>query len=420
MRLFESERSGRLYQKVLELAGLFHSAGGRALLVGGAVRDALLGQPVKDIDLEIHGLDSRQVLEILESVCEVDAVGMSFGVIKVKHFDLDISLPRRENKTGAGHKGFLVEVDPQLSIADAAARRDFTVNAIMYDPLACELLDPHGGVADLEKKLLRHVSRHFSEDPLRVLRGMQFAARLDFSIAPETVALCAQISQEELAVERIGSEWEKLFLQGKRPSAGLEFLRQCSWLKFYPELESLSPEKWGETLALLDQCAQLRTRERSKDLVLAGAALCSFMENGGSFFRRLWNRHELISRTLAHAESFLSLTGKNQLPSLPEVRRLALKLKGVELLVLLLEGAGERETAQEISRMAQSENIYLAPPEPLLTGRHGIEAGLKAGPELGRLLKECFEAQLNGEFRDVEGGRNYLQGLLGKSLLQKK
>ena len=214
MKLFEAERSGRLYQKVLELAGLFHSAGGRALLVGGAVRDGLLGRQVKDFDLEIHGLSAVRVLELLQKNCEVDAVGMSFGVIKVKHLDLDISLPRKENKTGAGHRGFLIEVSPDLSIAEAAARRDFTVNAIMYDPLTCELLDPHGGIKDLGNKILRHVSFHFTEDPLRVLRGMQFAARMGFDFAPETVKLCSVIDQNELAIERIGTEWEKLLLQG--------------------------------------------------------------------------------------------------------------------------------------------------------------------------------------------------------------
>ena len=303
MKLFESERSGRLYQKVLELAGLFHSAGGRALLVGGAVRDGLLGRQVKDFDLEIHGLSAARVLEILQKNCEVDAVGMSFGVIKVKHLDLDISLPRKENKTGAGHRGFLVEVSPDLSVAEAAARRDFTVNAIMYDPLNCELLDPHGGIKDLQNKILRHVSSHFSEDPLRVLRGMQFAARMGFEFAPETVKLCSEIDQNELAVERIGTEWEKLLLQGMVISKGIGFLRQCGWEKFYPELAALSPEKRENTLILLDRCASLRTCDRQKDLVLMGAALVCYMDDRGGFLRRLWNRSELIEKIILHAEA---------------------------------------------------------------------------------------------------------------------
>lgn len=414
MRLFESERSGLLYQKVLELAGLFHSAGGRALLVGGAVRDALLGRTVKDFDLEIHNLQVPQVLEILEGVCEVDAVGMSFGVIKVKHFDLDISLPRRENKTGAGHRGFLVEVDPLLSIADAAARRDFTVNAIMYDPLKCELIDPHGGVRDLEQKILRHVSPHFTEDPLRVLRGMQFAARLDFSFAPETVALCSTLDQNELAVERIGTEWEKLLLQGKFPSAGIRFLKQCGWIRFYPELADLAPETLQQTLVLLDECARLRTGERQKDLVLMGSALTAYMGNREKFFRRMWNRAEMIEKVLAHTEELSRFLNEGpQLHSSP-VRRLALKLKGVELFCLLLRGAGKGEEAKKIAAIANENQIFSTPPEPLLTGRHGIELGIAPGPELGKLMKECFEAQLDGAFATLEEGKRYLKNLIAK------
>ena len=412
MNLFETEYSGRLYQKVLELARIFQEAGGRALLVGGAVRDALMGCPVKDFDLEVHKLPSTRVLELLQGVCEVDTVGMSFGVIKVKHLDLDISLPRKENKTGAGHRGFLVELDSELTLADAAARRDFTVNAIMYDPLTGEILDPHGGMADLEKKVLRHVSSHFSEDPLRVLRGMQFAGRMAFDFAPETVQLCSEISQAELSLERIGSEWEKMLLQGKNISCGMEFLRQCRWIKYYPELEALSPDMWQKTLELLDRCAQLRTNERQKDLVLMGSALTAFISEREKFCRRLWNRQELISRIAAHAECFASFS-KIQVDdiTLPQIRTAALSLKGTELLSLLLAGAGQKEKASLTAGMAREEGIFDRAPEPILTGRHCAELGIAPGPLMGRLLKKCFEAQLNGAFRELEAGKEFLRTL---------
>ncbi len=414
MRLFESERSGKLYQKVLELAGLFNAAGGRALLVGGAVRDALLKRAVKDLDLEVHNLSTQKVLDLLQGVCEVDAVGMSFGVIKVKHLELDISLPRRENKTGAGHRGFLVEVDPGLSFADAAARRDFTVNAIMYDPLKCELIDPHNGVRDLEQKVLRHVSTHFSEDPLRVLRGMQFASRLDFSFAPETIALCSTLDQNELAVERIGTEWEKLLLQGESPSAGIRFLQQCGWIQFYPELAALVPETLQQTLVLLDKCAKLRTGDRQKDLVLMGSALAAYMTNRGNFFSRLWNRSEMIGKVLAHTEEFEPLLNEKTLWNFARVSRLSLKLKGLELFCLLLQGAGKADAAREIAAIAQEKQLFSAPPAPLLTGRHGIELGIAPGPELGKIMKECFEAQLDGKFATLEEGKGYLKNLLAE------
>ncbi len=413
MRLFESERSGKLFQKVLELAGIFYNAGGRALLVGGAVRDSLSGRRVKDFDLEIHDLAPERVLELLREVCEVDTVGMSFGVIKVKHLELDISLPRKENKIGKGHRGFLVEVDPELSVADAAARRDFTVNAIMYDPLTEELLDPHGGVEDLEKGILRHVSCHFSEDPLRVLRGMQFASRLEFTFAPETVALCRQISQEELAQERIGTEWEKLFLQSKKPSAGLKFLKDCSWIKFYPELEALPQEKWQKTLCLMDSCAASRSGERRSDLLfMCGAAVNALTPAGAECFcRRLWNRNELIADIVELAAAFQEEIGASA-RSVPEIRRLALRLKGVKLLCALLECAGEKDKAYAIAGAAKECGVWENAPKALLTGRHCIEAGVSPGEKMGELLKKCFEAQLDGIFDTVDEGKLYLQKLL--------
>ena len=414
MRLFESEYSGRLFQKVLELAGVFSSAGGRALLVGGAVRDALMGRTVKDFDLEIHDLSAGKVLELLKQNCEIDAVGMSFGVIKVKHFDLDISLPRRENKTGAGHRGFLVEVDPQLSISEAAARRDFTVNAIMYDPVTCELLDPHGGAADIERKILRHVSGHFAEDPLRVLRGMQFAARLGFAFAPETVEVCKEIDQNELPVERIGSEWEKLLLQGVKCSAGLEFLQQCCWIRFYPELEKLAPEKWKKTLALLDSCAASRSGERQKDLLLMTAALISGMspEEGTAFCRRLWNRHDLIKKALLLAETLREYEMEKSGITPGRCRRIACNLNGMELFITLLRCAGFENDALRFRECAEKCGVLTAAPVPIVGGKESLLAGCRPGPEMGAYLKRCFEAQLDGEFDDLQGGLEYLKRLL--------
>ena len=415
MRLFESERSGKLYQKVLELAGIFCNAGGRALLVGGAVRDALLGRQVKDFDLEIHGLSAGELLACLKGICEVDAVGMSFGVIKVKHLELDISLPRRENKIGKGHRGFLVEVDPDLSIADAAARRDFTVNAIMYDPLTEELLDPHGGLRDLENKILRHVSSHFVEDPLRVLRGMQFASRMEFDFAPETIELCSHISQNELAVERIGTEWEKMLLQGKAISKGLAFLSDCRWSGFYPELDALSDLALKNLGHFLDSCALLRKGDRQKDLLFMTAALVSSMSAaaGKAFCRRLWNRDELIGKALRLAEAFRDVSATpDQVWSEAQVRRIALRLDGTELLCRLLKGTGLRQSSGLIEEIARKESVWDTPPVPLITGKHGIGLWISPGPELGTLVRKCFEAQLDGAFNDLEGGKKYLRRMM--------
>lgn len=165
---------------------------GRPRLVGGGVRDWLLGLTSEDFDIEVGGIDFEKLQRALAPFGATDVVGRSFGVIKVRGATsgvvYDFSLPRRESKTGAGHRGFAVAPDPLLSDAEAAARRDFTINAIAYDPFSGEVIDPHGGRADLQAKLLRHTSAAFVEDPLRVLRAFQFAARFDLTLAPETVA----------------------------------------------------------------------------------------------------------------------------------------------------------------------------------------------------------------------------------------
>ena len=218
---------------------------GRPRLVGGGVRDWLLGLAPKDFDVEVGGVDFETLHRALESFGATDVVGRSFGVIKVRSRatgeEYDFSLPRRESKTGAGHRGFAVAPDPALSDAEAAARRDFTVNAIACDPFTGEILDAHGGRRDLQARVLRHTSAAFTEDPLRVLRAMQLAARFGFTLAPETAALCRSIVDTfaELPLERVWGEWEKWATKSATPSRGLTVLEETGWLKHFPEIAAL-------------------------------------------------------------------------------------------------------------------------------------------------------------------------------------
>ena len=187
---------------------------GAAYLVGGCVRDALLGLPCKDFDVEIFGVSYEQLVHALSRWGKPDLVGRSFGVVKLTTASgntFDFTVPRRDSKIAAGHKGFQIEFDSAITPREAASRRDFTINSLMFDPRAKELLDFFGGVSDLEKKILRHTSPAFVEDPLRVLRGMQLAARFDLQAAPETIELCRKIksSHAELASERVREEWFK-------------------------------------------------------------------------------------------------------------------------------------------------------------------------------------------------------------------
>src|SRR5918911_4293778 len=204
-------------EKVLGLAQQVRAEGGRALLVGGCVRDYLMGGQPKDWDVEVYKIEPARLRELLERFGRVDAVGEAFTVYKVGH-DLDVSLPRRERKMGRGHRAFVIEGDPSMTVEEAARRRDFTVNAILEDPLTGELLDPFGGRRDLERRLLRAVSPEtFVEDSLRVLRAAQFAARFGLDIEPQTVELCRAVDLTDLPAERVWGELEKILLVAPQP-----------------------------------------------------------------------------------------------------------------------------------------------------------------------------------------------------------
>ena len=268
-----------------ELAALISSQGGRLLIVGGTVRDLLVGETPEELDLEVRGLSSNQITSLLPARFRAEEVGKSFGVLKIKGIPVEISLPRTERKNGTGHKGFAVEIDPDLPFEIASERRDFTINALGLDPLNGELLDPHNGQNDLEARILRHVGPAFVEDPLRVLRAMQFIARFDLTPAKETTDLCRCIPIEGLPSERIFEEWKKLILKGRIPSKGLNFLKSSNWLGYFPELESLvgceqEPEwhpegdVWTHTLHCMDAFAKDRTGRDWEDLVVGFAVLC--------------------------------------------------------------------------------------------------------------------------------------------------
>jgi tRNA nucleotidyltransferase (CCA-adding enzyme) len=261
------------------------AAGGRALLVGGCVRDCALGLPATDLDIEVYGIPPARLVELLAERFAVDLVGRAFGVIKIRGVPIDVSIPRRSSRGGRGPEEFETLSDPDMTPAEAAARRDFTINAIAFDPLAGEIIDPFRGIEDLEAGTLRHTTERFAEDPLRVLRGMQLAARFDLDVAAETIALCREIEPGSLARERIFEEWKKLVLRSRRPSRGLGLLRDCGWIRHFPELEALigceqDPEwhpegdVWIHTLHCMDSFATERSGDERENLVVGLAVLC--------------------------------------------------------------------------------------------------------------------------------------------------
>lgn len=447
-----------------QIAADVSQAGGRALLVGGAVRDMFSGTTSKDFDLEIFGVEPACLTELLERHFAIDTVGVSFGVIKLHHLDIDVSLPRRESKCGTGHRAFEIFSDAGLTVKEAARRRDFTINALYYDPLTEEVLDPYGGVADLKAKVLRHVSDAFAEDPLRVLRGMQFVARFELTPAPETIALCQSIVPEGLAPERQFEEWGKLLVKGVCISRGLQFLRETGWVKYYPELQALigcrqepkwHPEGdvWNHTCLCLDSFASKRTGEAQEDLIVGLAVLChdfgkpatTRLENGYlrslghdvagvaptlAFLRRLTNEERVLKEVVPlvsqHMQPYALWKGD---AGDAAIRRLALRVGRIDRLIRVVnaDATGRLDVSQDQSETAlkwlaaAAERLRIASsaPRPIVQGRDLINLGFRPSPEFGEVLGLCFQAQLDGEFVDLDGGVEFLSRMPELSLLKR-
>ena len=282
------------------IAEAVSARGGVCYYVGGYVRDALLGIENKDIDMEVHGVSPSVLEDILKDFGEVITIGASFGIYNLKGCSLDIAMPRKETARGTGHRDFDVFVDPFIGTEKAALRRDFTINALMQNVLTGEITDHFGGRDDLEKGVIRHVNdSSFAEDPLRVLRAAQFAARFDFEIAEETVELCSSMDLTTLSKERIETELEKALLKADKPSVFFEILRKMNQLDYwFKELKDVigvpqnpqfhaEGDVWTHTMMVLDQAAKYRDKaENPKGFMLAalchdyGKAVCTQVVDG--------------------------------------------------------------------------------------------------------------------------------------------
>ena len=281
-----SDQDRQMARRVAELVA---AEGGHTYFVGGFVRDALLGRENKDVDIEVHGITPKCLEGILDSLGQRITIGESFGIFNLKGYSLDIAMPRKEEARGRGHKDFAIFVDPFIGTEGACRRRDFTFNALMQDVLTGEIVDHFGGQVDLKAGVLRHVNdTSFAEDPLRVLRAAQFAARFDFQVAEETVELCRRMDLKALPRERIWGELEKALLKAEKPSVFFEVLRQMDQLDFwFPELKSLigveqnpvyhaEGDVWVHTMMVLDQAAKLRERTAQPLWFMLGALTHDF------------------------------------------------------------------------------------------------------------------------------------------------
>ena len=417
-------------------------SGGQAYFVGGYVRDLLRGNPGKDIDIEIHGISPDRLKDILGSLGQRMEIGESFGIFGLKGYSLDIAMPRTETNRGKGHRDFDVFVDPNIGTLKAAKRRDFTVNAMMQNVLTGEIIDHFGGREDLEKGIIRHIDPGtFVEDPLRVLRGAQFAARFDFDIADETVALCRKMDLSSLAKERIIGELEKALLKAEKPSVFFELMRKMDQLSvWFPELEALigveqnpkhhaEGDVWVHTMMVLDEVAKIKHyASEPLGLMLSaithdfGKAVCTETVNGeihsygheteglpiiSRFMRRLTNENKLIKYVLNLSEyhmkpNTLAATGA----SIKSTNKMFDKSVDPAALLCLAvaDGLGKIAPREYVSyddffieRLAIFRE-YMS--RPYVTGQDLIDAGITPSKSFSEYLEYAHKLRLAGIEKD--------------------
>ena len=440
----------------LDIARTVREAGGRAFVVGGWVRDRLRGEQSKDIDIEVFGIAAAELPGLLGTLGRVEPAGQSFPVYKVARPGsgepaIDVALPRRESKRGRGHKAFDVQGDPSMTLAEAARRRDFTINAISFDPLTNEYQDPCGGRVDLERRLLRAVDlRSFGDDSLRVLRAVQFAARFEFTLEDQTAALCRRIPLDDLPAERIWSEIEKLLLQASRPSIGFALALDLGIIDaILPEMHPLvgcgqEPEwhpegdVWVHTLMVIDKARQLNgDLDRPRLTTVMLGAVCHDLGKPATTavidgrIRSIDHEQAGVAPTLSlldrlNVHTIDGFDVRSQVAGLVAnhlkpgmfhkaqhvgdgaFRRLAQKVD-LELLARLARadclgrtGAFDCSAMDWFLERAQALGVEHQPPAPLLLGRHVLELGLQPGPQVGEILRQVYEKQLDGEITTVE------------------
>jgi tRNA nucleotidyltransferase (CCA-adding enzyme) len=432
--------SSSLQRKAQQVARAAAEQGGRALLVGGYVRDQLLGMAPKDADIEVYGLQAPVLREVLEKLGRVDCVGESFRVYKLVwhpksddgqkiRCELDVSLPRRDKKVGEGHKGFEVEGDPFASFEDAARRRDFTLNAILQDPLTSEIIDPFGGKDDLEKRLLRAVdAAHFGEDSLRVLRAMQFAARFGLAIEPRTVEICRATPLDDLPKERIWGEWEKWLLKSVTPSAGLRAGVDTEvFARLFPYLQQAIERRGPEMEAALDGAAREKAGlPPEKQVALMLATLGSFL--GWSVTDRLLsdlNIQKMRGENGAYdvRSTVMKLVGARKTPRDFYEKRTFIEDKEFrffvarvdpDLTLRLSRARGDGEAAAWFEANLRRLDVLEGPPEKILLGRHLLEMGLRPGPNVGKIVDRVYYLQLAGEVKTLEESKNAAQNIMAE------
>jgi tRNA nucleotidyltransferase (CCA-adding enzyme) len=431
-------------------------SGFHAVVVGGSVRDALLGLEPKDIDIEVYRISYDELAAFLATRGHVDLVGKSFGVVKLSEsgaHTYDFSVPRRDSKTGPGHRDFNAHFDASITPREAASRRDFTINAMSFDPLTGEVWDFFGGQVDLNNHVLRATSDAFSEDPLRVLRGMQFACRFNLTVDEGTAAMSRSIASEysTLPRERVAEEFMKWAVKSPHPARIGEYLQSTGWIAHFPEIQNLfgvpqDPEWHPEgdvgihTMHVLDQAARVAERDAltaDDRAVLLFAALShdfakpsttELREREGrvrwtswghepaggpmarAFLERIGIKNAVVDQVVKLVESHLAHHSIGREVTPRAVRRLAMRLAPASIaqLVRLIEAdasgrpplePGIPPAAQRLLAAAESEAVDARPQPPLILGRHVLPYfNDRPGVHIGEVTTAAYEAQADGAF----------------------
>ena len=389
----------------------------RPVVVGGVVRDMLLGiSHPKDIDVEVYGTDSLyDLVPVLKRFGRVSLVGESFGVCKLatKEAQYDFSLPRRETKTAKGHKGFVVETHEALDFCEASARRDFTINAMGYDPSKRMLLDCHGGMEDLRRRVLRAVDlKRFGEDPLRVLRGVVFASRFGLKWDENLWGVASETAKrgvlEELPKERVFEEIKKLFLQAKRPSKGIINLRGLGACAYFGELYGLPSKRYRKTLLTIDALA----RKNERDLAYYFAAAYLFVENYEEALRRFSDAkmlHKKVALLRKYFRELLYLCQRGW--SDFDLKLLAKKVGGIKVPFPLVEAFAPSCAAalEKIRKRAEELGVWERSLEPKITGKELVKYGLRPSATFKAILDALYIKQLKNEPLDEESVKRYIR-----------
>ena len=423
-----------LPKKLLCIAEEIRNAGGRAFLVGGWVRDALLGKNCRDYDVEVYDIGQETLIPILKKYGRTNLVGKAFGVIHLamKGESLDFSFPRTESKVGYGHRGFIVETNEKLSFKEAAYRRDFTINAMGMELPNLTLCDPYGGIDDLKTGVLRHVGAAFVEDSLRVLRGVQFASRFALTLAPDTVELCRTLSLSDLSIERLFEEFKKWLLKPGKPSMGLKAFLDIGLEGFFPEvvpfagswdmlgeiLDNMSKARLQETLPSGKSISEEQSAELAFSALLCGNALACVNADGvknvaNKFLSRITNEIHLIRKVPEILVCYGMLDFEN-IPDAPTLRRMAVRLDGLELLVLLVKSTPTSllknvDYASDFASAAGHLGLLESAPQPFLTGKALMDLGMKPGKSMGVTIKQSFELQLDGVIKNEKEAQEWAE-----------